>query len=159
MLLGFLLFCPPSLCQQIPSSNTELSVTGVTIGSCRYSVEGCCSVYGIQLLKCYQLPIRKHTHDLTCRHTHTHTHHSLFASSSHSIIADTGKFGLVATRSDQMRKQRTTFWLFILSHYCTDKGLWHSLESLTHCSPYWRPIRPLAMTFQSLVTPRHINIH
>lgn len=68
--LGFLLFCPPSLCQQVPSINTELSIIGVTIGSCRYSVEGRQSVYRLQLLKCYQLPIHEHTH--TQKHTHTH---------------------------------------------------------------------------------------
>lgn len=33
--LCFLLFRPSSLCQQIPSINRELSLTRVTIGSCR----------------------------------------------------------------------------------------------------------------------------
>ncbi len=150
MVLCFLLFCPPSLCQQVPSINTELSVTGVTIGSCRYSVEGHQSVYRLQLLKCYQLPIHKHTHTDTSTsahthtntsahihiHTHTHPHLILFASSSHLIIADAGKFGLVATRSDQMRKQRTTFWLFSLWQHTHTRTCTHT-HTHTHTLSYW----------------------
>lgn len=115
----FVLFCPPSPRQQVPSINTPLSVTGVTIGSCRCGEEGQPSECGSPLLKRYQLPIcnRAHTHVWLYMHrsrkTHTHasTHspYTLFALSSHLIIADAGKFVLVATRSDQTRKQRTTF--------------------------------------------------
>lgn len=71
----FVLHLPVS---RFSSINTELSVTGVTIGSCRYSVEGHRSVYRFQLLKCYQLPIYNHTHmdlhGLTCTKTHTYKH-------------------------------------------------------------------------------------
>lgn len=68
---------PASLRQQVLSINTQLSVIGVTIGSCRYNVK---AVYGLQHLKYYQLPIHKyshrHMHSVTC--TETHTQHSLF---------------------------------------------------------------------------------
>lgn len=106
----FLLFCPPSLCQQVSPINTELSVTRVTIGSCRYSEVGRHFVYRLQFQKM-----------LSAANTYTHTafppHTQIpffFASSSHSIITDTWKFGLISAGSNQMRKQRITFWLFIL---------------------------------------------
>lgn len=95
----FLLFRPPSLCQQVPSINTGLSVIGVTIGSCRYNAEGPQSAYRLQPLKCYHLPIHKHTHTHTSVR-HRHTHLILFASASHLIIADTGKFGINEIRSN-----------------------------------------------------------
>lgn len=77
----FVLHLPVS---RFPSINTELSVTGVTIGSCRYSVEGHRSVYRFQLLKCYQLPIYNHTH--TAWHAQKHTHASTHSPYSLCIL-------------------------------------------------------------------------